>query len=229
MSDVRFVIPAKTGSERVANKNWRPFVDGKCLVELTIEKLLAAGVDPLNVFVSCEDEATALPVCERWRVHLILRNPELCGNEVPLTRWIREITAQVPGHSDIGWAQVCDPLFDNYKQALWWWSLLDRMDYDSLVVCRSWRGYLMTEQGQPIGWSFGEHHTPSPQLPLFRTMPFTFSILTRKAIEATGYHVGRRPFWLEVPGMHVDIDTEDDFRLAQMAVENAKTVEHADR
>ena len=213
--DIDFIIPAKTSSQRVPNKNWRPFRGEDSLVDLVIEKLLNCGVDAERIHISCECEQTALPTAHRWGVNFLKRSSDLFANEVPLTKWIRSITAQVPGESDIAWCQVCDPLFDEYAECLEKWSQLSRTQYDSLVVCYPWRGYLMTAEGQPIGWSFGEHHTPSQKLPEFRTMPFTLSLLTRQAIERTGYHVGARPFWYVSRSEHVDVDSVADYCIAQ--------------
>jgi len=212
---MRFIIPAKAGSQRVHRKNWRPFHEGESLVDITIGKLIRAGVDREKIHLSCECEETAGPVAKDWKINYLPRDQSLCENSVPLTTWIRSITAQIPGNDDIAWCQVCDPLFDEHWQCLKKWTHV-RDDYDSLVVCYPWRGYLMTGDSQPVGWSFGEHHTPSQQLSRFRTMPFTLSILTREAIAVTGYHVGKAPFWYESNRMHVDIDTEQDFRIAQV-------------
>jgi len=211
---IDFIIPAKVTSERVPRKNWREFYDGKSLVDITIENLIAAGADPSRIHLSCECEATALPVATAHDINYLPRDRELTWNTTPLTEWIASICGQVPGDSDIAWCQVCDPLFDSYRECLEHWPTVKKQ-HDSLVVCYPWSGYLMTDSGQPIGWSFGEHHTPSQQLPRFWTMPFTFSILTREAIRKTRYHIGKRPYWYECDGSHVDIDTLLDFRSAQ--------------
>jgi N-acylneuraminate cytidylyltransferase len=212
--DIDFIIPAKANSLRVPNKNWRDFTgDGRSLVDLTIEKLIAAGAERNRIFVSCEDETKSV-YCRDKGVQFLLRDASLCDNSVPLTTWLRSIVEQSGATGDVAWCQVCDPLFDDYKKCLKLWRGV-QANHDSLVVCWPWRGYLMTQTGHPIGWSFGEHHTPSQRLPKFLTMPFTFSILSQRAIENTAYHVGRNPYWYETePG--VDIDTERDFRVAQL-------------
>lgn len=218
--DIDFIIPAKTSSQRVPNKNWKPFRGEDSLVDLVVEKLLASDVNPERIHISCECEATAAPTAQRWGVNFLHRSPEFCANDVPLTEWIRAITSQVAGPSDIAWCQVCDPLFDEYSECLEQWSQLSRSQYDSLVVCYPWKGYLMTADSQPIGWSFGEHHTPSQNLPKFRTMPFTLSLLTREAIARTGYHVGVNPFWYESHGEHVDVDYARDVVTANIKLSN---------
>lgn len=214
---MKYIVPAKTGSTRVQNKNWRQFCGGDSLVDITIKKLIRAGAAPRDIHMSCECEQTAMPTVRRWGVNFLRRSESLCANDVPMTTWIRAVSDQTDpgGTDDIAWCQVCDPLFDGYAECLNKWSEV-RADHDSLVVSYPWRGYLMTGTGQPIGWSFGEHHTPSQNLPQFQTMPFTLSILSTQAINATGYHVGRSPFWYHSGEQHIDIDTEQDFKIAQI-------------
>lgn len=218
--EIDFIIPAKTSSTRMPHKNWRSFgKHGQSLVSLQVDKLKAAGADPARIFVSCEAE-TLRETVEDMGVQFMLRDPALCGNNVRLTDWIREIVKQSEASGDVAWCQVCDPLFTEYDRCLREWQTA-RKYYDSLVVCHPYRGYLMTEQSQPIGWSFGVHHTPSQHLPKFRTMPFTFSILSQQAIAATGYHVGARPIWIEATTGGIDIDTRQDFYVAEFLWQRA--------
>lgn len=211
---IDFIIPAKVSSQRVGNKNWRDFTgDGRSLVDLTVDKLLDAGADPQRIWISCEDDTKSL-YCKDRGLKFLHRSASLCDNSVPLTTWIRSIVTQSEVTGDVGWCQVCDPCFNGYAECLKLWRGV-RANHDSLVVCWPWRGYLMTQGHQPVGWSFGEHHTPSQRLPKFTLMPFSFSILSQSAIQNTAYHVGRNPYWYEVPA-GVDIDTEQDFRRAQL-------------
>lgn len=215
---MKCIIPAKSNSERCINKNFREFIDGMSLVDWTIRKLLATGVvNVRDIYVSSDSVSELDKLQRRWGILTLHRDESLCDNSFPLTDWIRTIAAQVPD-DDIAWCQVCDPLFDSYGDVFAKWDQIKESGkpIDSLVVCYPWRGYIMTGESQPVGWSFGEHHTPSQRLPEFRMMPFTLSVLTREAIERTGYHVGACPEWWVQDSPHIDIDTEDDFRLAQM-------------
>lgn len=216
--DIDFIVPAKACSQRVPRKNFRAFHGDKSLVDITVERLIKAGAEPDRIHLSSESAADAFPVCERHEINFLPRSENLCDNAVPLTTWMRAITAQVSGGCDVAWCQVCDPLFDQYQDCFHLWPKVAEA-YDSLVVCHPWRGYLMSENKQPVGWSFGEHHTPSQQLPEWFTMPFTLSILKRSAIERTGYHVGAKPFWYTASGPSIDIDTMEDFEIAQLYYE----------
>jgi CMP-N-acetylneuraminic acid synthetase len=219
---MKYIIPAKDCTERVPSKNWRHFHDGRNLVERTIWKLWSAGVSHKDIYVSCENSKRLTELTNRYHsINCILRDLELCGNGVSLTDWMQGICAQVPGDDDIAWCQVCDPLFNEYAECfkLWQDVSVSTMHYDSLTVRYKTRQYLMDVHGNPIGWSFGSHHTPSQHLPSMCLMPFTLSILTRKCIESVGYHVGRVPLWYDAKGKCLDIDTEFDFKVAQAYVQ----------
>jgi N-acylneuraminate cytidylyltransferase len=213
---MRAIIPAKAHSTRVPHKNWRPFYDGRSLVDLNIAALLGAGIRPGEIYVSCEEVDRLVEVGRRWGTSSLRRDPDLCDNSVPLTDWIRRICAQVPGDDDIVWSQVCDPLFDEHAQAIGAWPDVRQEGFDSLCVVHPFQGYLLDQECQPIGWGFGEWHTPSQNLPTLYTFPFTLSVLTRSAIERTGYHVGARPYWYVSRGESIDIDTPAEFEIARL-------------
>ena len=214
-ASLNFIIPAKTNSLRVKNKNWREFAFGKSLVDITLDKILDCGIDKRNIFISCEDNNKE-QYCSSRGVNFLLRDNQLCDNDLSLQTWMRKICDQVRGEGDIAWSQVCDPLFDDFKDCLGLWDRVKQSGHDSLTVCYAHKMYLMDYESRPIGWSFGSHHTKSQDLPIFRTMPFTLSLLTRDSISQNGYHIGSNPYWYESSCRHIDIDTEEDFRLAQI-------------
>lgn len=220
--NLNFIIPAKTNSSRVKNKNWRPFAFDRHLVDITLDNILNCGVDPKNIFLSCEDPQKE-QYCKKRGINFILRDKYLCDNDLSLQTWMKRICHQVTDDRDIAWCQVCDPLFNEYRQCLNLWDEVKQKGHDSLTVCYAHKMYLMDYQSRPIGWSFGSHHTKSQDLPIFRTMPFTLSVLTRDSVETNGYHVGSFPYWYQSNSRHIDIDTEEDFRLAQIIYTHLNT------
>ena len=212
---MRAIIPAKTSSTRVADKNWRQFYAGKSLVDLNIEALMGAGIEAADIHVSCEDAERLERVNRRWGVTPLLRDPSLCPNDVPLTTWVRETCAQLPGDDDLIWSQVCDPMFNQHRNAIYKWPAALAEGHDSMCVVHPLNAYLLDEHFRPFGWQWGEWHTPSQQLPQLYTFPFTLSILTRSAIDRTGYHIGARPQWYVSAGESIDIDTPAEFDLAR--------------
>jgi CMP-N-acetylneuraminic acid synthetase len=214
-ANLNFIIPAKTSSSRVKNKNWREFAFGKSLVDITLDKILDYGADKKNIFISCEDISKE-QYCKNRGVNFLLRDKRQCDNDFSVQTLLRNICDQVKDDKDIAYSQVCDPFFDDYKNCLDLWDEVKQKGHDSLVVCHAHKMYLMDSESRPIGWSFGSHHTKSQDLPIFRTMPFTLSALTRDSVKQSGYHVGSNPYWYESSRRNIDIDTEEDFRLAQI-------------
>jgi CMP-N-acetylneuraminic acid synthetase len=210
---VKAVIPVKASSSRVKDKNFRPFHDGRSLFDITVERVLKL-LPAEDVYMSCEDPAKGA-VADSWGVNFLPRDVRLADNATPLTDVIRGVCADVPGGDDIMWAHVCDPLFDAYPECVDTWARV-RHAHDSLVVVHPVRGYLLDEHQRPVGFGFGPWHVPSQQLPPMYRLGFTLSVLSRGSISRVGYPVGERPHWFVGSENTVDIDTEWDFRTAQV-------------
>lgn len=216
------IIPAKASSTRVPQKNYREFHNGRSLVELTILKLYAAGIPLRHIYVSCEDADVVLPVCKRHGVQFVRRAESLCGNDVPIPDFIRGVVREADAYreckqrptDDVLWAQVCDPLFNEYAPFIANWQRWGR-DFDSSVVVYRRRKYLLDAEHRPIGFGFGSWHVKSQRLPIHYELGFTASILTRQSIERVGYYVGASPLWYEATNPTIDIDTPEDFQFAR--------------
>jgi CMP-N-acetylneuraminic acid synthetase len=199
----------------VQDKNWRPFHNQSSLVDINIEALLNAGLDAADIHVSCEVAERLERLNRRWGVTPILCGTALCDNDISFGDWIRWTCAQVPGDDDLIWSQVCDPLFNEHRTVIEQWATTKAAGHDSLSVVHPLRSYLLDEHFHPIGWQWGEWHTVGQNLPEFYTFPFTLSILTRSAIDRTGYHIGARPSWFVSRGDSIDIDSPADFEMAR--------------
>lgn len=216
------VIPAKANSTRVPRKNWRDFHYGKCLVDIAIDNLKAAGFNGSDIFVSSED-VDALQQCNRRHgVCTLTRCERLTHNETSIRDFMCGIMEQIgkPSEDEVMWYQVCNPFVnaDCLNEMKFWWKVKcgGGCLHDSFVLCQPAPHYVINEHFQPLGWSFGSHHTPSQKLSPKFTMPFSVSIMRRETLEDVGYHVGRNPAWYEFSGPAIDIDTEDDFENARL-------------
>lgn len=211
MADLTAIIPAKWESTRVPNKNFRPFLGDLSLVDLVIGKLKATGVD--RIVLSSESREAEKAV-ERHGIEFDLRSKRLCHNDTPFLEVFNGVYDDCCyGGEDVLWAQVIDPLFDEYLQMLECWERREPQ-HDSCVVVYPRKGYLLNERHEPLGFGFGPWHVKSQSLPLHYEFSFTASILTEECVRKIGYHIGARPLWYEAKGRTVDIDTEEDFALA---------------
>lgn len=208
---MKVVIPAKAGSLRVENKNFREFVDGKSLLDITIEKALAV-VPADSIYVSCEDESKR-PLIEKWGVNFLVRDARLCDNDTPFHDVFNGVVDDVPGDDDIAWCQVIDPMFNEYAECFQRWEEV-RHNHDSLVVVYPLRKYLLNPDFTPRGFGFREKHVKSQLLPTHYELTFTLAILTRDCVKESGYWVGQKPHWYECTTDHVDIDTPEEYAFA---------------
>jgi CMP-N-acetylneuraminic acid synthetase len=209
---MKAIIPAKASSSRVPNKNFRPFHNGMSLLDLTVNKLLP-HLPAEDIYLSCEDP-NARGYADRWGIGFIHRPRTLIANETPLIDIVPGVCAPVPGDDDIMWCQVIDPLFDEYGPCLERWEKV-RNEADSLVVVHPRHGYFLDQDFRPDGFGFGPWHIPSQQLPARYQLTFVLSILKRATISRVHYYVGEHPHWYLATSPPTDIDTEQDFELAQ--------------
>ena len=220
---IKAVIPAKACSTRVPDKNFKPFWGDYSLVDLTIKKLIPV-FECKNIYLSCEDPEVEA-ICDTWGINFILRDKGLCDNSVPIPDWIRGVCAQVPGDDDLAWCQVIDPLFNDYQKMMDEWNhhhspqLKATADISSLTAIYPFKDYMLDCNSDPMGWNYGAWHVTSQNLMQNYRMTFVCSFLTRASIKETGYHIGSKPYWHLAKTPHVDIDTEQDFFVAQKLYE----------
>lgn len=220
---MKAIIPAKTGSTRVPDKNFRDFYGGQSLVDILAAKLLRC-LPAKNIFISSDDEQRA-DVAERLGVNFLLRDPYLTKNSTPMNEVVQTVCLQIPGNDDVMWCQATEPLFNEYAECLDAWYHLDRSMYDSLAVCYPVKRFMLDQEHRPMGFGFGPWHMPSQDLPQMYQLNFTLGILSHQWITQCGYHVGGRPYWYESKGHCIDIDDMDDWELAQLVYARKATVD----
>lgn len=80
------VIPAKSDSRRVPDKNFAPFFRGLCLVELKILNLQHAGITEI---VLSSNDFRARGIADKFGIEFQRRPDELCGDVVVLADLFR--------------------------------------------------------------------------------------------------------------------------------------------
>lgn len=219
---MKVVIPIKSCSSRVQNKNFRPFYKNYSLTDLLIKKLINV-VSPENIYLSCEDSSKKY-ISDKYGVKFILRSEELVSNEVPMSKVITEIVKRIPGDDDIMWCLVTDPLFNDFHNVISTWNTLDHYKYDSLVVVYPFQEYILDSNYNPIDFGFGEFHVPSQHLKIKYRLNNTLFIIKRNALYENKYYIGSNPYWYHANNLSVDIDTENDFKLAKIIYEGLNSI-----
>jgi len=210
---MKIIIPAKKNSNRVPNKNWRPFYEDKNLVEIKIEQILRC-VNPKDVFLST-DFLEMEQLANHYNINFLLRNPIYSSDETPWPDALLGIIKNTPfvENEDIAWVEVINPLFDDYIALFEKWQLV-KENYDSIVLVSPINKFLLHSDGRPVNFQFGKWHAMSQNLdPLYAWD--SACIMQKKNLLYFSYPIGKKPFLFSTGNQCIDIDTFDDFELAQ--------------
>jgi len=210
---MKIVIPAKENSSRVPSKNWRPFYQGKSLVEVKIEQLLGV-FDPKDIYLSCDTEVRS-EVAIEYGIQFVLRDSILAADETPWAQAVTGIIDSIPCsiEEDILWAEVTSPLFNEYSGLVAAWSR-NKQDHDSLLTVNEVKEFLINEKGRAVNFNYGHWHCRSQDLEPLYSMEATF-IMAKKNILEFNYPVGVKPYLFVLRDRSVEIDTLAEFELAQ--------------
>lgn len=218
--NMKFIIPAKTGSTRCKDKNWRPFHGERSLVDVLIEKLLRV-TDAEDIWVSVDGSAgrgARLPPFVEHNLGFLIRPDHLAHNTTPMSEVVRWHAENIPGDDDIAWCQCINPLFDEYAEVLSEWENIKATEWlpsDCLSVRYLIRGIVLDSFGNPIGMGFGAWAKSTQDLPPCYRYTCTLNIVSRETAIKHGY-MGTRPLWYEAAGPFIDIKTDADFEAAQV-------------
>lgn len=220
---MKAVILGKASSTRVKFKNYRPFYNELSLTDILLEKLVKV-MDRKDIFLSCE-KIELKEFSNKWGIGFILRDESYTKLETNTVDVVRNVCKDVPGTDDILYCSCMDPLFDDYETMFKTWEEV-RNEHDSLNVVYPLKNYFLNQNHEPIGFGFGYWHKYSQYIPPVYQISWANEILTRKSIDTCGYMVGEKPYWYDTYTPTIDIDTEQDWELAQILYkyyrENAK-------
>lgn len=222
---VAFFLPTRKGSERVSNKNTRPFagIEGG-LIENKIKQLLATkNLD--EIILSTNDEK-CIHIAEKYlsdsRLRIIPRPEELCLSSTNL----QDLICYVPTITDaehILWGHVTTPLAgaDIYDSAIKKYLSALNDGYDSLVSVKELRNFLLDKAGHLVN---NNTNLPWPRTqdlePLYEINHAIF-LAKREVYTNMANRIGKKPLLFLMDELHSkDIDWEEDFIIAEMMYKN---------
>ena len=222
---IAFFLPTRKGSERVKNKNTRPFagIDGG-LVENKLQQLLATKFIDEIIFSS--NDETCMEMASKYsndsRLRIILRPEELCLSNTNLQDLICYVPT-ITNADHILWGHVTTPLAgaEQYDAGIKLYLEKLHEGYDSLVGVTELRNFLLNKEGKlinnttPIPW-------PRPQdlEPLYE-INHTMFLAKREVYVEQKNRIGEKPLLYVMDELHsFDIDWPDDFVIAEMMYKN---------
>lgn len=220
MDKIAFFLPTRKGSERVVNKNTRPFADvAGGLVENKIKQLLDTKyVD--EIILSTNDEM-CMEVAGLFksdtRLRIIPRPDELCLSSTNL----QDLICYVPTITDaehILWGHVTTPFADaeQYDKGIELYLAKLNEGYDSLVGVAEFKNFLLNAEGKLINNTTNKPWPRTQDLTPLYEINHTMFLAKREVYLKQKNRIGMKPLLYVIDEIHsFDIDWEDDFTIAE--------------
>ena len=225
MKEIVALIPVKDSSDRVENKNTRPFHDTN-LFELKLRQL--SGVKGFtNKIVSSESEQL-LEIAADYGFDTHRRDPHYATSMVPMSDVYTYVASEIEGEH-IAWVNVTNPLAEApvYEEAIRQYEAMDSR-YDCLLSAYEVNDYLFHE-GRPV--NFRPNPWPRSQdLTGVVGLSFVINILRCEDMVTWGSCVGNRPYFYMLDQVtSSDIDFPWDFVFCEMIYRQRQCQNETDR
>lgn len=222
------LLPMKSNSERVPNKNIRSFA-GKPLYHRVAATLEACSrID--TIVINTDSDFIAEDATRHFsKVQIIRRPPELQGDFVPMNDIIAYDLVNTPGQHYLQ-THSTNPLLtqETLEAAIErYFSVIN--EYDSIFSVTRHQTRLYWESGEPVNHNPAELLRTQDLPPLFEENS-NFFIFSQKSFVAAGNkRIGLKPLMYPMDKLEaVDIDEEFDFRLAEaLYLMRAEETDHA--
>lgn len=223
---VAFFLPTRKGSERVKNKNTKPFagIEGG-LMENKIKQLIETKLVD-EIILSTNDE-TCMAIAENYaakdsRVKIIPRPEELCLSSTNL----QDLICYVPTITDaehIIWGHVTTPLAgaDQYDAGIKLY--LDNLQngYDSLVGVTEFKNFLLNKEGKLVNNTTNIPWPRTQDLEALYPVNHTMFLAKREVYVEQKNRLGKKILLYVMDELHsFDIDWPDDFVIAEIMYKN---------
>ncbi len=160
---INFVVPVRNGSRRVINKNFRPFLDNKCLLELKIEQLLKVS-NPENITIN-GDPGQANIIAQKYNINFVKRSPSLTNSKAKTDDIAVDIASNYNHSEHLAYVLCNNPFFDFFDEAIDnYQEIIRKKIYSGLLSVTLIKKHLIDINGKPLGFGFGADWIPSEML-----------------------------------------------------------------
>ncbi len=217
MSSNIALIPVREGSERVKSKNFKDFYKGESLLDIKIKQLKNSNIFD-HIYVS-SDSMLAKEVAQKHGVEFLLRDEQMCQAHIPWSSVVNHIMDTIPGEPTVTWALTTAPLFNRFSEALKIFEEKQKT-HDSLIGVLPTKSFFLNEKGRGINFNPGIWHPYSQELDTYYEVTGSIYIGKKTDMKKWNYWFGVNPALFHVKNIEfVDVDTNDDFSIAQKLYE----------
>jgi CMP-N-acetylneuraminic acid synthetase len=206
------VIPIRKGSQRVPNKNFKEFHNGKNLLEIKIEDLLKVHL--IDEIVVNTDSDDAIDIAKKYGVSAYKREDYYASSNCSQSEFFRNLAETTD--SDI---IIHTPCTSPLVKINTMYDAINRFmisENDSCNAVGSVKEYLWLNN-KPLNYKIINNNVPNSQdLPDVMKLTFGFNILSKKLMIERSNVVGYNPLFYLVDDIEeTDIDTQLDFDFAK--------------
>lgn len=207
------IIPARSGSKRLKNKNILPFSDSNLLIHKIRQLKQVRYIDKIIV---SSDSNEYLNMARRECVDTHKRESEY-SDEISKSfgEVVEKICSDIDG-DDILWATCTSPFVNSelYNKAILKYKENVPLNNDSLVSFEPFRRYIWDENG-PLNYKLGIEHVPSQQLKQLYYVTDGILIAPRLEMIRWKYFHGPNPYkFILDKKSSIDIDDNFDYHIS---------------
>ena len=207
------VIPTRSGSQRVKQKNIRTFADSN-LLEIKIGSILKLKeeglIDEVMINTNCP---VSIEIAENYNIKYHVRDDANASSSADTREYWKDCARNID--TDVLLlAQVTSPFISHitYRECI---AKYQQGDIDSIMTVKKLKDFIWVG-GSSFNYDW-------PEMPNSQDLPDDIHILTfgigligKEYLLEHGNLVGANPYFHEVTGVEaVDIDTEQDFDFAE--------------
>jgi CMP-N-acetylneuraminic acid synthetase len=205
------LIPVRSGSLRVANKNLRPFA-GSSLLEIKIKQLKKViGIHEICVN---SNDPSMLHIAEQLGVKTVLRDPYYASDTVPMSEVYANMAENIDSDfvllthvtNPLAGASTFNRIIDQFKNL--------PKGYDSITTVSDVKEFLYLD-GKPLNYDPATKPR-SQDLPNIVKLNHVASIVDRKKMIQKKDAMGDAPLFYHLSSLEsIDIDNPLDFEIAE--------------
>ena len=208
---IKALIPVRAGSQRVKNKNIRPFASSS-LLEIKIKQLLS--IKELDGVVVNSESDEMLDIAKALGAETYKRDDYYASSTVPINEFYRNI-GETTAADIIVYANATNPLLKNESVSNAIKAFIKKdSQYDTLNTAHLIKEFMWLNN-KPINYEL-DNMPKSQNLPNIYALNFALNIFDRQYAIDNSSIVGKHPLLFELDSIEAtDIDNEIDFEFAE--------------
>ncbi len=208
---IKALIPVRAGSQRVKNKNIRPFASSS-LLEIKIKQLLS--IKELDGVVVNSESDEMLDIAKALGAETYKRDDYYASSTVPINEVYRNI-GETTTADIIVYANATNPLLKNESVSNAIKAFIKKdSQYDTLNTAHLIKEFMWLNN-KPINYEL-DNMPKSQNLPNIYALNFALNIFDRQYAIDNSSIVGKHPLLFELDSIEAtDIDNEIDFEFAE--------------